>query len=67
MRSRGLPVGVAVLWLVSGNGTATLEAQPFSAPRGSLFGSHRDGDWEVYVTEDRHRGTRSCDWFGELL
>lgn len=45
-------VCVAVLCLVSGSGTATPAAPPFSAESARIaFGSHRDGNWEVYVTD----------------
>lgn len=40
----------AVLWLLSGTGNA--EPEPFPADSARIaFGSHRDGNWEVYVTD----------------
>jgi len=45
-------VCMAVLLFVPGSGTATPEAQPFSTESERIaFGSHRDGNWEVYVTD----------------
>jgi Tol biopolymer transport system component len=39
-------------WLLSGTGNAAPEPQPFPADSAKIaFGSHRDGNWEVYVTD----------------
>jgi Tol biopolymer transport system component len=43
---------MTVLWLVSGTGTATAQPTLFPAESARIaFGSHRDGNWEVYLTD----------------